>query len=179
MFKIDWNCNCGCIITPALFASACLGTLVFTTFYTTLSAKDHWWGFSTRNVHMDHIVYFIRLKMVYTSQYKSIRISTTWCHCWWTSESSRAHVAKFYGRLRLIRSVWRASTFSVFKIDWNCNCGCIITPSFFASACLGTLVFTTFYTTLSAKDHWWGFSTRNVHMDHIVYFIRLKMVYTT
>ena len=30
------------------------------------------------------------------------------------SESPRAHVAKFYGRLRLIRSVWRASKFSVF-----------------------------------------------------------------
>ena len=38
------------------------------------------------------------------------------CHCWWTSESPRAHVAKFYGRLRLIRSVLRASKFSVFKI---------------------------------------------------------------
>ena len=43
------------------------------------------------------------------------------CHCWWISESSRAHVAKVYNRLRLIRSVWRASKFSVFKIDWNCN----------------------------------------------------------
>ena len=30
------------------------------------------------------------------------------CHCWWTSESPRAHVAKFYGRLRLNRSVLRA-----------------------------------------------------------------------
>ena len=38
-----------------------------------------------------------------------------------TSESPRAHVAKFYGRLRLIRSVWRASKFSVFKIDSNCD----------------------------------------------------------
>ena len=38
------------------------------------------------------------------------------CHCWWTSESPRAHVAKFYCRLRLIRSVWRASNFSVFKL---------------------------------------------------------------
>ena len=28
------------------------------------------------------------------------------CHCWWTSESPRAHVAKFYGWLLLIRSVW-------------------------------------------------------------------------
>ena len=30
------------------------------------------------------------------------------CHCWWTKESPRTHVANFYGRLRLIRSVWRA-----------------------------------------------------------------------
>ena len=43
------------------------------------------------------------------------------CHCWWTSESPRAHVARFYGRLRLIRSVLRVSKFSVFKLDWNCN----------------------------------------------------------
>ena len=28
----------------------------------------------------------------------------------------RAHVAKFYGRLRLIRSVWRASTFPCLKL---------------------------------------------------------------
>ena len=33
------------------------------------------------------------------------------CHCWWTKESPRAHVAKFYGQLRLIRSVFRASKF--------------------------------------------------------------------
>ena len=32
-----------------------------------------------------------------------------------------AHVAKFYGRLRLVRSVWRSSKLSVFKVDWNCN----------------------------------------------------------
>ena len=38
------------------------------------------------------------------------------CHCWWTSESPRAHVTKFYGRLRLIRSVLRASKFSVSKL---------------------------------------------------------------
>ena len=25
------------------------------------------------------------------------------CHCWWTSESSRTRVAKFYDQLRLIR----------------------------------------------------------------------------
>ena len=37
------------------------------------------------------------------------------CHCWWTKESPRAHVAKFYGRLRLIRSVLRASNFPCVK----------------------------------------------------------------
>ena len=38
------------------------------------------------------------------------------CHCWWTKEYPRAHVAKFYGRLRLIRSVLRASIFFFFKL---------------------------------------------------------------
>ena len=38
------------------------------------------------------------------------------CHCGWTSESQRAHVAKFCGRLRL-----RASKFSMLKIEWKCN----------------------------------------------------------
>ena len=31
------------------------------------------------------------------------------------------HVAKFYGRLRLIRSVLRTSKFFVLEIYWNCN----------------------------------------------------------
>ena len=35
------------------------------------------------------------------------------CHCWWTEEPLRAHVAKFYGRLRLIRSVLRVTKFFV------------------------------------------------------------------
>ena len=56
--------------------------------------------------------------MVYTSQQKSLFIFQLLgeCHCWWTSESPRTHVAKFYGRLRLIRSVLRASKFSVLKL---------------------------------------------------------------
>ena len=37
-------------------------------------------------------------------------------HCSWTSESPRVHVAKLCGRLRLIRIVLRASTFSVLKL---------------------------------------------------------------
>ena len=41
--------------------------------------------------------------------------------CWPVSPRQKAHVAKFFGWHRLIRSVWRASKFSVFKNDWNCN----------------------------------------------------------
>ena len=37
------------------------------------------------------------------------------CHCWWTREY-RAHTAKFYRRLRLIRSVLRTSNISEFKL---------------------------------------------------------------
>ena len=72
---------------------------------------------------MVHIVNLIRLKMVYTSWWRSLfefRLLGE-CHCWWTGGSPRAHVARFYGRLQLIRSVWRASKFSVFKIDRNCS----------------------------------------------------------
>ena len=47
----------------------------------------------------------------------SFYISTSWWSSrWWTIESLRAHVAKFYGRLRMIRSVLRASKFPVLKL---------------------------------------------------------------
>ena len=36
------------------------------------------------------------------------------CHCWWTSESPRVHVAKFYGRPRLIHGVLRAT--NIFRV---------------------------------------------------------------
>ena len=38
------------------------------------------------------------------------------CHCWWTKESPRAHVAKFYGRFRLIRSVWEHQNYPCSKL---------------------------------------------------------------
>ena len=37
-------------------------------------------------------------------------------HCWWTREFPRAHVAKFYDRLPLIRSFLRASKVTVLKL---------------------------------------------------------------
>ena len=98
------------------------------------------------------------------------------CHCWWTSESPRAHVAKFYGWLRLIRSVWRAPKFCVFKINWNCNYVGLLHHPFWLQLVLALFghYFLTFYTTYIAKDQWRGFSTRNAHMVHIVNSIRLK-----
>ena len=40
------------------------------------------------------------------------------CQCWWTRESTRVHVTKFYGRLRLFRNynVLRASKYPVLEL---------------------------------------------------------------
>ena len=69
---------------------------------------------------MVHIVNYIRLKngvYILVEVFFFIFQLIGECHCWRTSESPRAHVAKFYGRLRLSRSVLRASKFSVLKIE--------------------------------------------------------------
>ena len=60
------------------------------------------------------------------------------CHCWWTRVSPRAHVAKFYVRLQLIRSVLRASKFSVVKfieivILWIYNMASLMASASFGS----------------------------------------------
>ena len=99
------------------------------------------------------------------------------CHCWKTSESPRAHVAKFYGRLRLIRSVWRVSKFSVFKLDWNCNFVDLWHHPFWLQLHFGTFLVITFQIlklqcTCLAQDPWRGFSTRNTQMVHNVYLIQ-------
>ena len=103
------------------------------------------------------------------------------CHCWWTKESPRAHVAKFYGRLRLIRSVLRASKFAVLKlIEIVILWVYYTTPfgfSFFRH--FWDINFQPFQLLSFAKDHWRGFNTRNAHMVHIVNLIRFKMVYTS
>ena len=81
-----------------------------------------------------HIVNEIRFKMVYTPLH-----SLGECHCWWTRESLRAHAAKFYGRLQLIRIVSRASTFSVLKFIEIVILG-VYSLSILASVCFGTFV---------------------------------------
>ena len=104
------------------------------------------------------------------------------CHCCWTSESLRAHVAKFYSRLWLIRSVFESIKILRVKIDWNSNFVGLLHYHFWLQL-IKTLLgqhFPTFWNYfVLAKDHWWGFSTRNVHMVHIFYSIRFKMVYTS
>ena len=91
---------------------------------------------------MVHIVNEIRFKMVYTSWFLFIfqpLHSLGECHCWWTRESLRAHAAKFYGRLHLIRIVSRSSTFSVLKFIEIVILG-VYSPSILASVCFGTFV---------------------------------------
>ena len=88
--------------------------------------------------------------------------------CWWTRESP---MPKFYGRLWLICSVLRALTFSLFGNDWYCNFLGLLHHPFRLQ-----LVFTTF---LITSLSWWGFSTRNASMVHIVNQIWSKMMYTS
>ena len=101
-------------------------------------SKNHWWRFCNRNGHMVQI----RFKMVYISWslfiFQPLHSLCEW-HCWWTRESLRVHAAKFYSRLQLIRSVSRASTFSVLKFIEIVIFG-IYSPSLLASVCFGTFV---------------------------------------
>ena len=70
------------------------------------------------NLHVLKNMHHVTLKMVYTSEWKSLFIFQLLgeCHYWWTNESPRAHVAKFCGRLRLIRSVWEHQNFLGSKL---------------------------------------------------------------
>ena len=100
------------------------------------------------------------------------------CHCWWIRECPRAHIAKFCGQLWLIRSVLRASTFSVLKLIEIVILWVYYTIPFGFSLFrhFGYHIFTfqihihisTFKLLRLAKDHRRGFITRNTHMVHIV-----------
>ena len=104
------------------------------------------------------------------------------CQCWWTRVSTRAHIAKFYVRLQLIRSVFRASKFTVLKFIEIVLFNFVdlfhgIHFGFFWYFC--DISFQLFKLLCLAKNHWWGFYFRNAHMVHIVNEIRFKMVYTS
>ena len=87
-----------------------------------------------------------------------------------SKESPRAHVAKFYGRLRLICSVLRASKFALLKLIEIVILWIYYTIpfgfSFFRH--FWDIIFQPFQLLPLAKDHWRGFNTRNAHMVHIV-----------
>ena len=91
------------------------------------------------------------------------------CHCCWTKESPRAHVAKFYGRFRLICSILSASKFSVLKLIEIVILWVYYTIPFglsFFRHFWGIIV--QLFKLLSlAKDHRRGFNTRNAHMVYI------------
>ena len=133
-------------------------------------AKDSSWESSTRNTHMVHIVNWIQFKMVYTSKWKSRFIFQLLgdCHCWWTKEFPRAHVVKFYGRLRLIPSVLRASKFSMLKLTEIVVCFLHHPLWLYLYLSLLGNHFSIFKLLSLANDLWWGFSTRNTHLVHIL-----------
>ena len=62
------------------------------------------------------------------------------CYCWWTRVSPRAHIAKFYVWLQLIRSVLRASKFSMLKFIEIVILWIYYMVSLLASASFGTFV---------------------------------------
>ena len=171
-------------ITPSLLASAYFGTFgsTFSTFRTTLFGEG-----SLMRVHYPKCARIWSILLIesdlkwclHLSSSKSLFIFQLLgeCYCWWTSESPRAHVAKFNGRLRLIRSVLRATEFSV-KIDWNCVFGGLLHHHFWLRLVLALSVqhFLLLEPLYLAKDHWWGFSTRNAHMVHIANWIWFNMV---
>ena len=61
--------------------------------------------------------------------------------------------------------------FSVFEIDWNCKCVGLLHHPFCFQLILAFwgINFELITLLCLAKDHWWGCSTRNAHMVHIVH----------
>ena len=127
-----------------------------------------------KNKNISRVIFLAWQKVVL---FVSIWISTTW---WvsllvdqWVPEGTCSQVL----RSTSVDS-WRlrASKYTVFKIDWNCNFVGLLHHPFWLQLVLALFgyYFSTFYTTCLAKDHWRGFSTRNAHMIHIVNLFRLK-----
>ena len=76
------------------------------------------------------------------------------CHCWWTSKSPRAHVAKHYDRLQLIRNVSGASKLFVLKLIEIVILWVYYTiPSGFSFLTVLGHHFPIFHTTFLAEDH--------------------------
>ena len=140
--------------------------------YRRTPASKQWWPGGQRIANNSGIEPTIfKSKSLLSSSWPISTDSSSECHCWWTSESPRAYVAKFYGRLRLIRSVLGASKLSVLNlieivISWVYY---TIPFGFSLFLALSRPRFSTFKLLCLAKDHWRGFFTRNVHMVHIVH----------
>ena len=101
----------------------------------------------------------------------SFKISTTWRVSLLVDQRvPRAHLAKLYGRFRLICSVFRAAKFTVLKFIE------IVIVLVYYTIPFGFSLFRHFWVITFqllklhclAKDHWRGFSTRNAHMVQIV-----------
>ena len=79
------------------------------------------------------------------------------CHCWWTRVSPRAHIAKFYVQLQLIRSILKASKFSVLKfieiaILWIYYMASLLASSSFGAFVTSLFNFLNYFVWLSITD---------------------------
>ena len=73
-------------------------------------------------------------------------------------------------KLYISENLVKKQSFRV-KIDWNCNFVGLLHHPFLALARYSALSgnrFQRLKPLCLAKDHWWGFITRNAHMVHIV-----------
>ena len=123
-----------------------------------LSPRSHWLIYSRyvnftyymQNLHSCVKIYLLRVHMFL----KSFGLNCTW------TESRMAHVGKFYGRHRLIRSAFGA--FFVQKTYWNYNFVGLLHHPFWLQLNLALWVSLLIFFKLLclAKDHWRGFSTR-------------------
>ena len=83
--------------------------------------------------------------------------------------------SQFYGWLRLIRSVWRASKFSFLKFIEIVILWVYYTIPFGFSLFWDFLVVTSqVFNLCFAQDHWWVLSSRNAYMVNIVNLIGFK-----
>ena len=108
--------------------------------------------------------------VTYVVEYIYKVLSTWWVSLLVDKGVPEGTCSQFYGRLRLICSVLRASKFVVLKFIEIVILWVYYTIpfgfSFFRH--FWDIIFQPFQLLSFAKDHWRGFNTRNAHMFHIV-----------
>ena len=78
-------------------------------------AKDHWWGFNTRNAHMVHIVNSIQKAKVFFVFRNSL------FGYWWFNSQNTRMVDIFQSKTEVLRDVWNLKVWkqNKFRRDWS------------------------------------------------------------